>query len=417
MSPDTAFAGLLPDTAAAHAVLKAARELVRRGELAVALDVLAGPAGRDTPLAMLLRADLLLALGRPGDALALALAVCREHGDTGQGLLCAGHAALALGEGPAGAGYFVRAAEADPGRIAARVNAATFSLPPPPAPESDVSTVSAVAVTSLPPTADARSREALAALAAAGFRTIVSVNTPPEIALLADRFPEAAFVPAASSALAPFGRPYAGLPQLLAAGAATGAGTVCVVNADLVLAARPDFAARLARAAHGGAVIACRVDSDPGRPGIGTYYDVGFDLCAVDVRFAARPELDGFSLGLPWWDYALPLAVARAGGRLRFCPAPILAHAVHETAWSHRAFVALGRQFAGRFWPQMAMELLDDRPADGGTEALLAAIGGRTAAALRRAPDAGLWDRTGFCPHDAAYAAALLPLTTVVPGR
>ncbi|HML56608.1 MAG TPA: hypothetical protein PKC79_21120, partial [Solidesulfovibrio magneticus] len=89
---------LAPDTPAAHAALKQARELTRAGDHALALDVLAGPAVRETPLGRLLRADLLLALGRAEAALAAAEAVTREHGDTGQGLLCAGQARLALGD-------------------------------------------------------------------------------------------------------------------------------------------------------------------------------------------------------------------------------------------------------------------------------------------------------------------------------
>jgi len=408
------FAGLAPDAPRAHAALKAARELIRRGEWAVALDVLAGPDCRETPLARLLRADLLLALRRPEPALELVLAVHRAHGDTGQGLLCAGHAAQAQGERTAGAAAFARAAAVEPGRIAARVNAAAFFPPPPVAAAS----APAVAVTSLPPDAAARCRAALASWTAAGFASILSVNTPAEIAVLARRFPQVAFVPAPTTALEAFGRSYAGLPRLLAAGAATGAAVVAVINADIALAAGPDFAGRLATAAAGGAVVACRADTAADRTAPAAYYyDVGFDLCAVDARWAERPELDGFYLGLPWWDYALPLAVVRAGGRLRFCPAPLCRHAAHEAAWSHRAFLNLGRRFVRQFWPQLADELLPggDRAVDPGMETLLAGLGGRTAALLRRAPDAGLWDRTGFCPHDPGFAAALLPLTLILP--
>lgn len=411
MTPADAFAGLAPDAPAAHAGLKAARELVRAGEHAVALDVLAGPACRDTPLATLLRADLLLAEDRPGPALALVQAVHDAHGDTGQGLVCAGHAALAQGDRPAAAEYFARAAAADPGRIAARVNAAAFR--PPPAVVA-ASPPAAIAVTSLPPSADARCRAAVASWTAAGFTSIVSVNAAREIALLADRFPEVAFVPGGPAAETLFGRPYAGLPELLAAGAAGGAAVVAIVNADIAVAAGPDFAGRLATAATGGAVVACRVDVAPDGGAAPAYYDVGFDLCAVDARLAERPELAGFFLGLPWWDYALPLAVARAGGMVRFCPAPVCRHAVHDTAWSHRAFLSLGRHFVRRFWPQLELELLaGDRVVDAGIEAVLAGLGGRTAALLRRAPDAGLWDRTGFCPHDPGFAAAPLPRTRV----
>ena len=406
------FAGLAPDAPRAHAALKAARELIRRGEWAVALDVLAGPDCRETPLARLLRADLLLAVGRPEPALELVRAVHRAHGDAGQGLLCAGHAALAVGDRLSGAAFFARAAAVAPGRIAARVNAAAFFPPPAAAATSPP----AAAVTSLPPGADDRCRAALASWAAAGFASIVSVNTPTEIAVLARRFPQVAFVPAPSAALEAFGRSYAGLSRLLAAGAAAGAAVVAVINADIVIAAGPDFAGRLAAAATGGAVVACRVDTAADRTATAAqYYDVGFDLCAVDARWAERPELDGFYLGLPWWDYALPLAVGRAGGLVRFCPAPLCRHAAHDAAWSHRAFLTLGRRFVRQFWPQFAQDLLpeDDRAVDAGMETILAGLGGRTAARLRCAPDAGLWDRTGFCPHDPGFAAALLPLTVV----
>ena len=409
---------LAPDTPAAHAALKQARELTRAGDHALALDVLAGPAVRETPLGRLLRADLLLALGRAEAALAAAEAVTREHGDTGQGLLCAGQARLALGDRPGAAEAFARAAAADPGRIAARVNAVALAGPPAPlAPASRP----AVAVTSLPPTAGRRCRLALDSWRAAGFSSIVSVNADAEIAALAGRFPDVAFVAARKTAKADYGRACPAVGELLGAGAEVGAPAVAVLNADVVLAVGADFAARLATAARGGLAAGCRVDVGPDAPGqprpASSYYDVGFDLCAVDTAYADRPELEGFWLGLPWWDYALPLAVARAGGMPRFCAAPVLVHTAHGAAWSHRAFLALGRRFAGRFWPGMEEELLGGcgPVADAGPEGCLAALGGRVAGLIRRAPDAGLWDRVGFCPHDPAYAAFAPALTRVDP--
>ena len=82
MTDAAPLAGLAPDTPQAHAGLKAARELIRRGECAVALDVLSGPECRDTPLAQLLRADLLLGGNRPEPALALYSAFSRPAADT-----------------------------------------------------------------------------------------------------------------------------------------------------------------------------------------------------------------------------------------------------------------------------------------------------------------------------------------------
>ena len=410
---DTGFARLAPDAPAGHAALKAVRERVRSGNVREALALLAGPECRDIPLAGLLRADLLLAEGRTQEAETLALALCAGHGDTAQGLLCAGHAALARGDRVTAGARFRRAAEADPGRLAARVNAAAFD-PPDTAPAHGPRRTAA-AVTSLPPTAGARHRLAVDALAAAGFAPIVSVNAPGEIDGLRRAFPDVAFAVGPKTAVPDFGRPYAPIAGLLAVGASSGADCVAVVNADAAIVAGPGFAARLAREARGGAVVACRADVEEATSPEGVFYDVGFDLCAVDAALAGSLEMGGFFLGLPWWDYALPLAVAGAGGAVRFAPAPVLRHAAHAQAWSHRAFLALGRRFVRRFWPLAAETFFPpgEAAANGEAEACLAGIGARVASYLRRQPEVRPEPVRAFCPHDPGYAAAPLPLTRV----
>jgi len=123
----------------------------------------------------------------------------------------------------------------------------------------------------------------------------------------------------------------------------------------------------------------------------------------------------GLPLGLPWWDYALPLAVAAAGGAPRFAPAPVLRHPAHAQSWSHRAFLDLGRLFVRRFCPEAAAFLFPagETAASGEAEACLAGIGARMATHLRRLPGARPEQVPAFCPHDPAYAAAALPLTRV----
>ncbi len=411
---DAALVRLLPDTPAAHAGLKAARERVRAHDFQAALALLAGPGLRETPLADLLRADLLLGLGRVPEAEALVRTVSEAHGDTAQGCLCAGHAALARGDREAAGDLFARAATANPGRIAARINAA--ALAPPTAPDHATGAPSpVVAVTSLPPSVDDRHRTAGHSFVAAGFAAVGSVNAPAEIETLRREFPEVSFVAGSDAAVRDFGRPYAALPDLLEAGLAAGAGTVAVINADIVLGPSQGLASRLCRAARGGAVLACRVDMDDLLARSGQYHDVGFDLCAVDAAVAGRLDLEGFFLGLPWWDYALPLAVLAAGGSLGFAAAPVPRHPVHAQAWSHRHFLTLGRRCVRRFYPDAAPVLFPagETAAGGEAEACLAGMGARTAAFLRRSAPADLGPVRAFCPHDPGYAAAVLPLTRV----
>jgi len=415
---DDAFARLVPDTAAAHAALKTARECLRQGNLTGALDRLEHPDNRDTPLAGLLRADLLLATGKVQAAEELALTLCRTQGDTAQGWLCAGHAALTRGDRSTAGERFARALAADPGRIAARINATALARTPTSSVTSDIlpeNVTPGVAVTSLPPRPDARHHAAIAGLTAAGFARILSVNTVREIESLRQGFPAVTFVPGPDTAAAHYGRPYAAINDLLAAGAATGASTVAIINADIVLTAPADFAGRLSRMAAGGAVFACRVDVNGATADQGVYYDVGFDLCAVQTGLLTRLDLEGFYLGLPWWDYALPLAVRRAGGQLRFAAQPILRHTVHPMAWSNRHFLTLGRHFVRRFFPEAAAVLFPagESATTGEAETCLAGLGARTASFLRRATAATLGPQTAFCPHDPHYAAALLPLTRV----
>lgn len=423
MPDDAAFARLMPDTPPIHAALKVARESVRQGDFPTALALLDGPKVQGTPLADLLRADLLLATGKAREAEALALEVTAGHGDTGQGLLCAGHAALARGDREAAGERFVRAQSADPGRIAARVNAAAlptgYQANQSPSADEPLESGRVVAVTSLPPRTDARHRAAVASFVLAGFSPIISVNTPREIEALWQDFPDVTFVPGPDAAARPFGRPFAALDDLLAAGAATGAQAVAIINADIVLAPPAGLAARLGRAALGGAVLACRVDVANLAARSGQYYDVGFDVCAVDAGLARRIDLKGFYLGLPWWDYALPLAVLAAGGRLGFGTAPGFRHTVHASGWSNRHFLTLGRRFARRFCPAGGEFLFPpgETAASHDVEACLGGIGARAAAFLRRSPGADLGRQPAFCPHDPGYAAASLPLTRVVLTR
>lgn len=188
---------------------------------------------------------------------------------------------------------------------------------------------------------------------------------------------------------------------------------MAVVNADIVLHSCEGLASRLGRAARGGAVLACRVDVDDLLARSGQYHDVGFDLCAVDATVAGRLDLEGFFLGLLWWDYALPLAVLAAGGSLGFAATPVPRHPVHAQAWSHRHFLTLGRRFVRRFLPGRGPVLFPagETAAGGEAETCLAGMGARTAAFLRRSASADLGPVRAFRPHDPGYAAAVLPLT------
>ncbi len=105
-----------------------------------------------------------------------------------------------------------------------------------------------------------------------------------------------------------------------------------------------------------------------------------------------------FWLGLPWWITPCPWPWPGRGDaallrRARPCSC---------RPWrglSHRAFLALGRRFAGRFWPGMAEELLGGGlVADAGPEGFLAALGGRVADCCGGPRTPVFGTASAFCP-------------------
>lgn len=181
-----------------------------------------------------------------------------------------------------------------------------------------------------------------------GFRP-VSVNPPEEIPALADAFPQVSFVAADTDGRARYGRPVVFLHHLLRRAAAEGAPTFAIINADILLTGGPDMAVRLAREAGGNGgrcVLAHRFDRvgiDPADPAAGaedgTFYTVGFDLFVLETARAGLfggdvHGADGFAMGIPWWDYWLPLRLALAGVTVARLTDPVVQHLDHDKHWN-----------------------------------------------------------------------------------
>ena len=122
---------------------------------------------------------------------------------------------------------------------------------------------------------------------------------------------------------------------------------VGIINADVFMVPLAGFAAKLAAAAREATVLAHRWDVPSLSRREGRRFDVGVDLIAFTPRRIApaiaamvrRP----YRLGIPWWDYALPLA-ASLYAPLRLIDDTLLLHHWHELAWNEpewRGFAAI----------------------------------------------------------------------------
>ncbi len=184
----------------------------------------------------------------------------------------------------------------------------------------------------------------------AGFR-VVSLNAAEEIPPLAARFPEVKFVAAERDARAVVGRrlPYiADMLALLADGAEP---VVGIANSDILFEPHGNWAGLQAVADAQTVIVGQRYDTKGLIGGalhklIGGYDYFFFARGAVNALLAQAPP---FAIGLPWWDYWLPLSLALKGWRMRLLERPAAIHLNHEADAVWEARSPVWRDLAWKF--------------------------------------------------------------------
>lgn len=195
-------------------------------------------------------------------------------------------------------------------------------------------------VTSLNPHEAAAQAAGLATFADAGF-AIHAVNFADEIAALADVVGPDITLVTAPDAPEIGGRRLMPLDSLLAHLRRVDADRVGIVNADIRLHDRD----RLDRALDCPAdlMVGNRLDIKP--DGAIEIYRNGFDLFVMTPGQAAALPASQFHMGLPWWDYWLPVVAALAGRDVRRIDPPVITHHWHENRWAPESYFELGIHF------------------------------------------------------------------------
>ena len=115
--------------------------------------------------------------------------------------------------------------------------------------------------------------------------------------------------------------------------------TVGIINADIYFRPLPQFAATVSQEARGALLLGPRIDvADAAAfrafiPSAADTYSMGYDyfIMSGDVLddFANGP----FCLGMPFWDYWMPLVSLLQGRQLKTLASPVALHVNHETRW------------------------------------------------------------------------------------
>jgi len=176
-----------------------------------------------------------------------------------------------------------------------------------------------------------------------GFR-VLAVNDREEIPDLAARYPEVSFLATDRNASAISGRKNPFVADLLSALLASPASVMGIINSDIVFEPVPAWQRRLPSLVDNGVVTGQRLDTISLADGVLEKHQWGYDYFFFD-RGAAHDlvgETLPWTMGLPWWDYWLPLTLAARGRKLVAVDRPSIVHLYHDTVYDK----AVWRQFA-----------------------------------------------------------------------
>lgn len=165
-----------------------------------------------------------------------------------------------------------------------------------------------------------------------GFK-VIAINTQDEINIIRPHFPAIDFVTATRDARAQFGKSYIYLDDILAYFAAR-KGKICgIVNSDIYFA-KGDLPAFMYQQALNSLVFGSRVDvSSLDNISNGKFYN-GFDYFFFDQDIIKLYPPSNFCLGLPWWDYWMPLIAILSKLPVKRVISPICYHIIHPSNYS-----------------------------------------------------------------------------------
>jgi glycosyltransferase involved in cell wall biosynthesis len=290
-------------------------------------------------------------------------------------------------------------------------------------------------LTSISPRGIVAQQDAITTWIENGFK-VISVNDSSEAADLADAFPEVEFREPSQTLKQQLGKPYVPIKEVLAIGKSL-PGASAVINSDIKFIHRSGLETvlrDLAASSNQHIYLSSRLDiTNPldqissehaaaGIPAItnGEQYIFGFDFLLASsstwesIFASLSREYDHlYALGVPWWDYLLPMRIESLGiGISCFCP-PIISHDWHIANYSREIWREYGRYYAlSEFGYKEDTETMDF------SDSLLESLAAQTIRHLQLSmsdvalPNYSMPLATGLLNDISGYARSQMPLQT-----
>lgn len=168
---------------------------------------------------------------------------------------------------------------------------------------------------------------------------VLSFNRADEIERLKQDFPGIDFHDPGRDASEVTGKPLIYLADILNYFVGHGTGVFGIVNSDILLDPSGDLRACMLKEARESLVVATRVEIDQPLSRQGRRNLWGFDAMFLDSGMARRFTDCGFCLGMPFWDYWMPMTAALNGLPFKQIKSDVAFHVRHAEAWSDKRFL------------------------------------------------------------------------------
>ena len=200
-------------------------------------------------------------------------------------------------------------------------------------------------VTSFMPRRIEAQRAALQSWRAAGL-SVVSVNSRSEAAAVREHFPDVTFKLIDRPIEDIRGRPFVPIRAMIQAAKELSADICGIVNSDIEFRGDGSFFDLVRREAPGALVFGNRIDVADAAARSGKAFRNGYDFFFWSRENSDLLEETPMVLGLPWWDFWLPLHAHSQGLKTKRVVTSAMIHLVHPIGWDTPNFVKMGQRCA-----------------------------------------------------------------------
>ena len=173
---------------------------------------------------------------------------------------------------------------------------------------------------------------------------VVSINCVEEIEMLRQAFPDVKFVQAKRDGRETFGKPVIYLDDVFEHLWKINCEFCGIVNSDMYLFGDEGIVSFIKAQARDSLVYGSRMDADSLEVLDGRVYEDGFDFFFFHKSLIPCFPKSDFCIGLPWWDYWVPLIPALKGIQIRKLDSLFAYHIKHPSNWNGKQWSELAKR-------------------------------------------------------------------------